>query len=139
MTTTRDSEEVPSVIYPDFTIVCVILALVCFQLPPKFLITQMLRVHDESHPEISEGEGHDVTRKLAKRAMLKGLERPRVFRQASPLITLHNHLLCCLPNLHAAFWPENPADKPTRSADKPTYSATSFLIFLWEVVSIRWR
>ena len=69
MTTTRDSEEVPSVIYPDFTIVCVILALVCFQLPPKFLITQMLRVHDESHPEISEGEGHDVTRKLAKRAM----------------------------------------------------------------------
>jgi hypothetical protein len=29
---------------------------------------------------------------------------------------LHNHLLSCLPNLHAAFWPENPADKLTRSA-----------------------
>ena len=29
---------------------------------------------------------------------------------------LHNHLLCCLPNLHAAFWPDNPADKPTSSA-----------------------
>jgi hypothetical protein len=29
---------------------------------------------------------------------------------------LHNHLLCCLPDLHAAFWPENPADKLTRSA-----------------------
>jgi hypothetical protein len=29
---------------------------------------------------------------------------------------LHNHLLCCLPNLHAAFWPGNPADKLTRSA-----------------------
>jgi len=29
---------------------------------------------------------------------------------------LHNQLLCCLPNLHAAFWPGNPADKVTRSA-----------------------
>jgi len=29
---------------------------------------------------------------------------------------LHNRLLCCLPNLHAGFCPENPADKPTRSA-----------------------
>ena len=28
---------------------------------------------------------------------------------------LNNHLLCCLPNLHAAFWPGNPADKLTRS------------------------
>ena len=28
----------------------------------------------------------------------------------------HNHVLCCLPNLHAAFWPGNPADKLTRSA-----------------------
>ena len=34
---------------------------------------------------------------------------------------LHNHLLCCLPNLHAAFWPGNPADKPTRSAGAPLY------------------
>ena len=54
MTTTRDSEEVPSVIYPDFTIVCFLLALVCFELPPKFLVTQMRRVHDESHPESSQ-------------------------------------------------------------------------------------
>ncbi len=29
---------------------------------------------------------------------------------------LHNHVLCCLPNLHDAFWPGNPADKLTRSA-----------------------
>jgi hypothetical protein len=29
---------------------------------------------------------------------------------------LHNHVLWCLPNLHAAFWPENPADKLTRLA-----------------------
>jgi hypothetical protein len=29
---------------------------------------------------------------------------------------LHNRLLLCLPNLHAAFWQETPADKLTRSA-----------------------
>jgi hypothetical protein len=29
---------------------------------------------------------------------------------------LYNHLLCCSPNLHAAFCPENPADKLTGSA-----------------------
>ena len=35
---------------------------------------------------------------------------------------LHNHLLCCLPNLHAAFWPGNPADKLTRSAAARLFS-----------------
>ena len=43
MTSTRDL-EVTSITYPDYTIVCVLLPLVCFQLPPKCLITQILRV-----------------------------------------------------------------------------------------------
>ena len=44
---------------------------------------------------------------------------------------LHNHLLCCLPNLHVAFWPGNPADKLTRSA-----AALLLVIFFTVSVSL---
>jgi hypothetical protein len=44
------------------------------------------------------------------------LERPWSGTVAGERKALHNHLLCCLPNLPAAFWQGNHADKLTRSA-----------------------
>jgi hypothetical protein len=58
---------------------------------------------------------------------------------------LHNHLLRCLPTLHAAVWPKNPAHKLTRSAAArllrnhryKTVAAVHFLTYQTHVVTTK--